>query len=122
MFDDQEGISLGREFLQGIQKACVVAGMKSDRRLIQDVEDATEIRSELCCKTDALRLAAAEGFCGTVELEVIEADPPEELKSLLEYLISNPDKMNSLKESINKVKTPNASYNIARLAIELTHS
>ena len=52
----------------------------------------------------------------------LRIEKPEELKSLLEYLISNPDKMNSLKESINKVKTPNASYNIARLAIELTHS
>ena len=46
----------------------------------------------------------------------------KDLKDVLEYLISNPEKMHRMKESIQKIKTPNASRDIAKLAVEIARA
>ena len=43
----------------------------------------------------------------------------EELRSALEDLIGNPVKMDRMKESIKRIRKPNAAYDVAKLAYEL---
>jgi len=49
----------------------------------------------------------------------MELKKVSELKSVLEVLISNPEKLNRIKEAIRKVKRPTASYDVAKMALEL---
>ena len=49
----------------------VVALMKPDARLIEDIEHTHQPRSDLCRQTYALRLAACQGRCGTVKRQII---------------------------------------------------
>ncbi len=49
----------------------------------------------------------------------IKVNGLEELKSALEDLISNPMKMDRMKESIKRIRKPNAAYDVAKLAYEL---
>ena len=60
MLDDDERVAEIAEMLQRRQEAVVVALMKSDARLIEDVEHAHESRADLRRKPYALRLAARE--------------------------------------------------------------
>jgi len=43
----------------------------------------------------------------------------EELKGTLEGLIDNPMKLDSMRDSIKRIRKPNAAYDVARLAYEL---
>ncbi len=43
---------------------------------------------------------------------------PSELKEMLEGLISDPDKMNRIREAIGRIKRPRAAYEIGHLALE----
>ncbi|MDP3791487.1 MAG: glycosyltransferase [Candidatus Omnitrophota bacterium] len=49
----------------------------------------------------------------------VKVDKLEDLKGALEELISNPMKLDSMKESIRRVRKPNAAYDVAKLAYEL---
>jgi len=49
----------------------------------------------------------------------VKVDGLDELKIALEDLINNPVKLDSMKESIKKIRKPNAAYDVARLAYEL---
>ena len=74
MLDDEKRIALACKFLKGIKQPCVVARMKSDRRLIKDIKDPPEIGTELCRQTDTLRLAAAESFGRAMKLQIIKKE------------------------------------------------
>ena len=56
--------------------------MESDGGFIQHVEDTAEIGSKLSRETDALRLTAAEGLGGSVQLQVVQPHTAEELEAL----------------------------------------
>ena len=69
--------------------------MQTDRRLVQHVEDAAQIRAELRREADALRLAAAECLRGTVQREVIEPDIAHEVQALVESPAECPPRSSS---------------------------
>ena len=56
--------------------------MKADGGLVEDVEDAAEVRAKLGGEADALRFAAAQGLGGAIQGEVIEADAGHEFQAL----------------------------------------
>ena len=85
VFDEDERIAFGLERLEGSEEGGVVARVEADGGLIEDVEDALEIGSELRGEADALGFAAGEGGGGAVELEVTESDVVEELKALDDF-------------------------------------
>ena len=60
MLDDDERVAEIAEMLQRRQEAIVVALMKSDARLIENIEHPHESRADLRRKPYALRLAARE--------------------------------------------------------------
>src|SRR5947207_2689462 len=72
--------------IEGRDQLAVVALVKPDRRLVEDVEHADELRADLRCESQALRLAAREGRSGAVELQVADADILEEGQPLADLL------------------------------------
>ena len=72
--------------LQRRDQAVVVALVEADRRLVEDVEDADELRADLRREPEPLRLAARERLRGPVELEVADADVGEEREPLADLL------------------------------------
>ena len=58
MLDNDEGISLVTESDEGFEEGGVVARVEADGGLVEDVEDAAEVRAELGGEADALGLSA----------------------------------------------------------------
>src|SRR4051812_38964779 len=54
--------------------------METDRRLVQDVQDAGEPAADLACQANPLGLAARKRRPGPGESQVLEADVRQELK------------------------------------------
>ena len=83
VLDDDERISFLAQCRQRFEQTDVVARMQSDRRFVEDVEDAAQIRAELRRQPDALRFAAAQRLGRTAEREITEPDVLHELEPLL---------------------------------------
>ena len=86
VLDDENGVAEIAEPLERRDQPAVVALVQSDRRLVEDVEDADELRSDLGREPKPLRLAAGERLRGAVELEVADADVVEERQPLADLL------------------------------------
>ena len=86
VLDDEHGVAEVAEPLERRDQPPVVALVEADRRLVEDVEDADELRADLRREPDALRLAARERRGGAVELEVADADVVEEREPLPDLL------------------------------------
>ncbi len=63
--------------------------MQADRGLVEDVEDADELRADLGRQAQPLRLAARERLRGSVELQVADPDVVEEGQAL-PHLLDDP--------------------------------
>src|SRR5215472_3641448 len=64
---DENCIAQVAQRFQNVNKALRVARMKADGRLVEDVEGAHQMRTERCCKLDALRFSAGQSGCEAVE-------------------------------------------------------
>ena len=64
------------------EEANVVAGMQTDGRLVEDVEDALQFGTELRGEADTLRFAAGKSHGGAIETEIAKADLDEEVEAL----------------------------------------
>ena len=82
MLDDDERVSLVAEREEGRDQPAVVARVQPDARLVQDVEDARQVRAQLGREPDPLRLAAREGLRRPVERQVAQAHVVHELQAL----------------------------------------
>ena len=60
----------------------VVAGVKSDGRLIEHVKNAAEIRTELCGQSNALRFATGKRGHTTAKLQITQPDFAQEFEAL----------------------------------------
>jgi hypothetical protein len=67
VLDDEQRITSIGELIQRIEQDLVVARMQTDRRFIQDVTDALQIRTELRSQTNALRLTARQRWRRSIE-------------------------------------------------------
>ena len=61
MLHDNDGIPHISQTLERSQKLVVVALMKSDRRLIQDIADSDQSGPDLRGQTDSLRFSSGQG-------------------------------------------------------------
>ena len=86
VLDDDDGVAEVAEPLERPDQPVVVALVQADRRLVEDVEDADELRADLGREPEPLRLAARERRRGAVELEVADADVVEERQPLADLL------------------------------------
>ncbi len=79
MLDDDHRVSLIPQLQQRIEQHAIVSRMETDRRFIEDVEDADETAADLSCQPNALRLAATERGGRPIESQIpqtaIEQEP-----------------------------------------------
>ena len=81
VLDHEQRVALAAELLERVEQHAVVARMQADRRLVEHVADAAQVRAELRRQPDALGLAARERRRGAVEREVAEADVAQERRA-----------------------------------------
>ena len=86
VLDDDHGVAEVAEPLERADQPVVVALVEPDRRLVEDVEHADELRADLRREPQPLRLAARERRRRAVELEVADADVVEERQPLADLL------------------------------------
>ena len=99
VLDDEHGVADVAQPLERVDEPAVVALVEPDRRLVEDVEDADELRADLRREPEPLRLAARERLRGAVELEVADADVLEERQPLAHLLQDPPpDQLLGLRE------------------------
>jgi len=55
----------------------------------------------------------------TSEGAAVKIDKPDELKAVLEDLVSHPEKLGRMRDAIARIKKPRACYDIAQLALEI---
>ena len=60
MFNDDDGIAKVAQIVKRLDKFCVVALMKADRRFVENIERADQPRTDLRRKPDALGFAAGK--------------------------------------------------------------
>ena len=72
--------------LRVAMQALVVALVEADRRLVEHVEDAHQLRADLGREADALALAARERRRRAVERQVADADVVEEAEAVADLL------------------------------------
>ena len=82
VLDNDERVPLRAQRRQRLEQPHIIARMQTDRRLIENVEDAAQIRTKLRRQPDALRFAAAQGFRRTSQREITEPDILHELEPL----------------------------------------
>ena len=81
VLDDDHGVAEVAQALERPDQAAVVALVEADRRLVEDVEDADELRADLRREPQPLRLAARERPGRAVEVQVADADVVEERRA-----------------------------------------
>ena len=86
VLDDEHRVAEGLEPLQRADQLVVVALVEPDRGLVEDVEDADELRADLRREAEPLGLTARQRLRGAVELEVADADVGEEREPLADLL------------------------------------
>ena len=86
VLDDDQGVAEVLQPDQRLDQPVVVALVESDRRLVEDVEDADQPGPDLGREPDALRLTAGQRTAGPVEREVVETDVEQEVQPLLDLL------------------------------------
>jgi len=82
MFDDHDGIPASAQFLEHVEQLLIVTRVQADRRFIQHIQYAAEIRSELGGESDALGFAARKRRHAAAELQIAEANFVEEMQAL----------------------------------------
>src|SRR5205807_9669234 len=70
VLDDEHGVPERAQALERLDQLPVVALVEPDRRLVENVEDADELRADPRRQTQTLRLAARDRGRGAVELEI----------------------------------------------------
>ena len=83
VLDDQHAVAQLFEAAQGAEQHVIVARMKTDGRLVENVADAAQIGAELGGEPNALRFAAGKRVGAPVEGQIRQADFGEEIQALL---------------------------------------
>src|SRR5580658_2624957 len=102
VLDHQHGVAELLEALERREQALIVALMKSDRRLVEDVEHADEARADLSGETDTLALAAGEAARRTVERKVLETDVGEKVQPLANFFQDKPRDFGFLRAQLGR--------------------
>src|SRR5437764_4319051 len=82
VLDHKNGISEIAQFFERIQQATVVAMVKSDGRLVEDIEHAAKFGANLCGEANTLAFASGECRSGTIERDVSKTDGIQKLQAL----------------------------------------
>ncbi|MNG18660.1 hypothetical protein D3C84_1027460 [compost metagenome] len=78
MLNNDERIAEIPHMLKRLNQSRVIPLMQTDTRLIEDVQDAHEARTDLRGQSDPLCLSTRQGACRTVHRQIIQSDVHEE--------------------------------------------
>src|ERR1700688_627299 len=82
VLDYENGVAEVAQIFERGEQAAVVAVVQADRRLVENIEDATQFGADLGCQSDALAFASGERGCRAVERNVVQSYGVEELQTL----------------------------------------
>ena len=85
MLDDKNGVFKVAKMFEGGDEFVVVALVKADRRLIENIEDALKAGADLGGKTDTLGFATGEGVGRTRKFEIAETDILHEFYTFADF-------------------------------------
>ena len=86
VLDDDERIAEVAKSDKCLDEPAVIALVKADARLIENVEHPDKPGADLCREANALSLTAGEGGRRPVQRKVMQSDIDEELQSLIHLL------------------------------------
>ena len=86
MLHDHDRISLVTQFLKRIDKFPVVTLVQADARLIQNIEDIDQFRTDLGGQTDSLAFTTRQRTCSAVERQVVKPYVQHKSRPLREFL------------------------------------
>ena len=116
VLDDEHGVAEVAQPLERRDQPAVVALVQPDRRLVEDVEHADELRADLRREPEPLRLAAGERLRGAVELEVADADVVEERQPLAD-LLEDPRGRSAPRSSSARARRGSASARVTDIRV-----
>ena len=74
MFNDDDRIAQVTQLFQRADEPFVVALVQSDGRLVQDIQYVDQLRTNLCCQTDALTLTTRQRCRLAVQRQIVQTD------------------------------------------------
>ena len=86
VFDDNNRVATVAQFLERMYEFLVVALMKTNAGLIEDVKHIHEARTNLCCQPNTLQFAARKTFGRTVERQVVKSYIEQKFEPCLNFL------------------------------------
>src|SRR5690606_9981681 len=86
VLDHDDRVPQVAELTERVEQTLVVTLVQTDRRLVQDVEDADQTAPDLRRETDPLRFPARERLRAPAERQVVEPDVDQELQPLPDLL------------------------------------
>jgi hypothetical protein len=92
VLDDDHGVADVAQARERVEEPAVVALVKADRGLVEDVEDAGQLASDLARQADALALPAGERGARPIQGQVAEPDVDQESQptvDLLQHLLGD---------------------------------
>ncbi len=84
MLNYQDRVAEIAQCCQRIEQATIVSGVQTNRRLVQNVEHAAQLRSDLSGQTNSLSFTARQSCGRTVKRQVTEADRLEKAQARLD--------------------------------------
>ncbi len=90
VLDHQHGVAQVAQILQRIQQPVVVAMVQSDRRLIEHIEHAAQLRANLRRQPNALPFAARQSRRRAIERDVSQPHGIQELQPLDNFMHDAP--------------------------------
>src|SRR5690606_8536275 len=85
VLDHNDRVTEVTQTREGLEQAPVVALVQADRRLVEHVEHAGQVRSDLRGEADALPLAARQRRRAAREREIADADIVEEAQAIADF-------------------------------------
>ena len=79
VFDNKYGITAVSKLLKRLNKTVVVSLMQTNGRLVQNVENAHEAGTNLCCQANTLGFSTRKRCCCARKREVVQANVYQEL-------------------------------------------
>jgi hypothetical protein len=86
MLDDDDGVAEIAQARERAEQLPVVALVQADRRLVEDVQHAGQVRTDLRREADALSFAARQRRRAAAQAEISDADVVQEGQTLLDFL------------------------------------
>ena len=73
-----------RKCCERVEQFLIVARMKPDRRFVEHIKHAAQLRADLCRETNALAFAARERCRRAIEREITQADRLQKAQTVLD--------------------------------------